>query len=356
MDCTLPVSSVCGILQARILEWVAIPFSRGSSQPKDQSWVFRTAGRFFMSEPPKEPIALEVVENIEIYRKRKWVYMYVKKPYVINPNGQGSSTCWRFSVAAEVIPLKAFGGFWNRVYYCGRDILIVLTEVISRIFGFDVINCQGKIYVIPTATEPGWNPRDKSRSLFNNELRSLSWFLLVPVQVIIHFLAGFAGDSDSVSWSHWHRCWRLCEGYICYSLYLREKIEKIIQNYHIQQEWQKLISYTNAFLGGQDSEEGSYFSYQRSRGAGRWGEPGSPWSWRDLHLWSVSSPSEPHTLYGLWDVEGLTYGSNMQIIWYVVVGRGGSVLMAKCETSCMSVVHGVIVIALLAFKRAVTKI
>lgn len=46
----------------------------------------------------------------------------------------------------------------------------------------------------------------------------------------------------------------------------------------------------------------------------------------------------------------------MQIIWYVVVGRGGSVLMAKCETSCMSVVHGVIVIALLAFKRAVTKI
>ena len=249
MDCTLSVSSVCGLLQARILEWVAIPFSRGSSQPKDQFWVFCIAGRFFMSEPPKKPVAREVVENMEIHRKGKWVYMYVKKPYVINPNGQGSSTCWRFSVAAEVIPLKAFGGFWNRVYYCGRDILIVLTEVISRIFGFDVINCQGKIYVIPAATEPGWNPRDKSRSLFNNELRSLSWFLLVPVQVIIHFLAGFAGDSDSVSWSHWHRCWRLCEGYFCYSLYLREKIEKIIQKYHIQQEWQKSISYTNAFLG-----------------------------------------------------------------------------------------------------------
>jgi len=31
MDCTLPGSSVHGILQARILEWVAIPFSRGSS-------------------------------------------------------------------------------------------------------------------------------------------------------------------------------------------------------------------------------------------------------------------------------------------------------------------------------------
>ena len=35
MDCSLPGSSVHGILQARILEWVAIPFSRGSSQPRD---------------------------------------------------------------------------------------------------------------------------------------------------------------------------------------------------------------------------------------------------------------------------------------------------------------------------------
>ena len=35
MECSLPGSSVHGILQARILEWVAIPFSRGSSQPRD---------------------------------------------------------------------------------------------------------------------------------------------------------------------------------------------------------------------------------------------------------------------------------------------------------------------------------
>ena len=35
MDCILPGSSVYGILQARILEWVAVPFSRGSSQPRD---------------------------------------------------------------------------------------------------------------------------------------------------------------------------------------------------------------------------------------------------------------------------------------------------------------------------------
>ena len=45
--CTLIGSSVHANLQARILEWVAIPFSKGSSQPKDQTWVSCTAGRFF---------------------------------------------------------------------------------------------------------------------------------------------------------------------------------------------------------------------------------------------------------------------------------------------------------------------
>ena len=41
--------AVHGILQARILEWVAVPFSRGSSQPRDQTQVSRIAGGFFTS-------------------------------------------------------------------------------------------------------------------------------------------------------------------------------------------------------------------------------------------------------------------------------------------------------------------
>ena len=39
IDCSLPGSSVHGIRQARILEWVAIPFSRGSSQPMDRTGI-----------------------------------------------------------------------------------------------------------------------------------------------------------------------------------------------------------------------------------------------------------------------------------------------------------------------------
>ena len=47
MDWSLPGFPVHGILQTRILEWVAIPFSRGSSQPSDQTWVSHIAGRLF---------------------------------------------------------------------------------------------------------------------------------------------------------------------------------------------------------------------------------------------------------------------------------------------------------------------
>ena len=47
MDWGPPGSSVHGILQARILEQVAISFSRGSSRPRDQTQVSHTAGRFF---------------------------------------------------------------------------------------------------------------------------------------------------------------------------------------------------------------------------------------------------------------------------------------------------------------------
>jgi len=53
MDHNPPGSSVHGILQQRILEWVAIPFSR-SSPPRDQTWVFCIAGGFFTISATRE--------------------------------------------------------------------------------------------------------------------------------------------------------------------------------------------------------------------------------------------------------------------------------------------------------------
>ena len=56
MGCSLPGSSVYGIFQAKVLEWGAIAFCRGSSQPRDQTYgschISCITGRFFTAETP----------------------------------------------------------------------------------------------------------------------------------------------------------------------------------------------------------------------------------------------------------------------------------------------------------------
>ena len=77
-NCTPPGSSVYGILQARILEWVAIPFSRGSSQPRDRTLVSRITGRFFTvwATGKSLPRLLSLIKRFRVYM-------------VIAPWGQG---------------------------------------------------------------------------------------------------------------------------------------------------------------------------------------------------------------------------------------------------------------------------
>ena len=58
MDCSLPDSSLHRTLQARILEWVAISFSRGSSWPRDWTWVSSIAVRLFTVLATREVIIL----------------------------------------------------------------------------------------------------------------------------------------------------------------------------------------------------------------------------------------------------------------------------------------------------------
>ena len=62
MDCSLPGSSVVEVLQARILEWVAISFSRGSSWPRDQTQVSCAAGRFFTNWATREVAYVSLLE------------------------------------------------------------------------------------------------------------------------------------------------------------------------------------------------------------------------------------------------------------------------------------------------------
>ena len=56
MDCSPPGFSVHGNLQAKILEWVAISFSRGSSQPRNRTWVSCIADEFFIERVTREAL------------------------------------------------------------------------------------------------------------------------------------------------------------------------------------------------------------------------------------------------------------------------------------------------------------
>ena len=63
VDCSPPGSSVHGILQARILEWVAISFSRGSSWPRDRTQASHIAGRCFTLWATREAHMSEALLN-----------------------------------------------------------------------------------------------------------------------------------------------------------------------------------------------------------------------------------------------------------------------------------------------------
>ena len=71
--------TVHGILQAKILEWVAFPFSRGSSQPRDWTQVSRIAGGFFTSSHANKDVqkrwqVLLIKDLVKIIQQESYTY------------------------------------------------------------------------------------------------------------------------------------------------------------------------------------------------------------------------------------------------------------------------------------------
>ena len=95
-NCTPPGSSIRGILQARILEWIASPFSRGSSQLRDRNWVSRTAGRFFTvwvtREAPKQQ--QQLIKHYCTSWVQRWTHITLKQPYEEAPLFRFSGKRW----------------------------------------------------------------------------------------------------------------------------------------------------------------------------------------------------------------------------------------------------------------------
>ena len=85
MDCSPSGFSVHGLLQARILEWVVIPFSTGSSQPRDQTWVSCIArGSFTIWSTKEAPIKWDSNKDMEHQGWGKLpqlvIFLWVQKP------------------------------------------------------------------------------------------------------------------------------------------------------------------------------------------------------------------------------------------------------------------------------------
>ena len=91
--------TVHGTLQARILEWVALPFSRGSSQPRDQTHVSHIVGRFFTSWA-----------TWEAQKTLEWA-AYPFSSRSSNPGIQLGSP----ALQADSLPTKLFTTPWNKV-------------------------------------------------------------------------------------------------------------------------------------------------------------------------------------------------------------------------------------------------
>ena len=79
MDHSLPAFSVQGILQARILDWVAVPSSKRSSQPRDQTEVSHNAGGFFTTWVTREAQSVEWTLLIHWY-SRSWSQSATNRP------------------------------------------------------------------------------------------------------------------------------------------------------------------------------------------------------------------------------------------------------------------------------------
>ena len=141
MDYSLPGSSVHGFLQARILEWVAIPFSRGSFWPRDWTQVACNTGRFFTA----------------------WATREVQKVLELDNYFEAAILSMHMSIRESLIMIYKKINFLRRVIKTIRnkqkiDISFLCVEgnplAITEVFIFPGISWEGHLSIWSTVIKP----------------------------------------------------------------------------------------------------------------------------------------------------------------------------------------------------------
>ena len=110
VDCSLPSSSAQGISQAKMLEWVAISFSRGSPQPRDQTQVFCIAGGFFTTKPLGKPTDMQftnVFSYSEVCIFTPWLVSFTRQKMFFDMMQPHLSIFASFDCAFDFISKKS---------------------------------------------------------------------------------------------------------------------------------------------------------------------------------------------------------------------------------------------------------
>ena len=143
MDCSLPGSSVHGIFQAIVLEWIAISFSRGSSQPRDRTWVSRIADRRFTIWGTRE--VLPVRTSIHLSCSYYWMLIYPISDSFLSAKNANKQANWQnktnnnkhfFNLVVKVNPLsrvRLFATPWTVAYQAPPSMGFSRQEYWSRL-------------------------------------------------------------------------------------------------------------------------------------------------------------------------------------------------------------------------------